>query len=117
MISGNLNSACLPIRTYGDRVWQVQGRRQQSYTDGDGIFHQILTLPPGRLVPFHTTAAYRYAQLIASNPNNLEFVRSGFTYTIKNLGNGNAELGVIVRTSMNTPIFLPRLRVTVQRLT
>lgn len=117
MVAGNLNTAGGPIRTYGSTAWQVQGRRQQSYTGGDGVFHQILTLPPNQLVPFHTTASYSYTQQYASQPDNLTFRRSGFIYTIKNLGNGNAELGVVIHANESAAVFLPRIRVTVQRLT
>ncbi|WLW41240.1 hypothetical protein LPEKDOOE_00155 [Salmonella phage KKP 3953] len=60
VIMGNLNTAGMPVRTYGGSAWQVQGRRQQSYTAGDGVFHQILTLPPGYLVPYHSTTSYSY---------------------------------------------------------
>lgn len=116
MITGNLNTACSPARSYNGQAFQVQGRKAQSYTEKDSTFHQILTLPPNRLVPYHTTAAYTYSQRYASS-NEMEFIRNGYTYTIKNLGNGNAELGVIVHSSQNAAIFLPRLRVTVQRLT
>ena len=117
VVAGNLNTAGGPIRTYGGTAWQVQGRRQQSYTGGDGVFHQILTLPPNHLVPFHTTASYSYTQQWASRPDDLTFTRSGFIYTIKNLGNGNAELGVVIHANESAAVFLPRLRVTVQRLT
>ena len=117
VIMGNLNTAGGPIRTYNNSAWQVQGRKQHSYTGGDGIFHQILTLPPNHLVPFHTTASYSYTQQWASQPDNLTFRRSGFIYTIKNLGNGNAELGVVMHATESAAVFLPRIRVTVQRLT
>ncbi|QPI13164.1 receptor-binding protein [Salmonella phage vB_SalS_ABTNLsp4] len=117
VIMGNINTAGGAIRTYGGTAWQVQGRRQYSYTEGDGIFHQILTLPPGYLVPYHSTTAYSYTQTWASRPDELTFRRNGYIYTIKNLGNGNAELGVIIHADEAAAIFLPRLRVTVQRLT
>uniref|UniRef100_A0AB37G4N2 Receptor-binding protein n=1 Tax=Phage MSP1 TaxID=2801538 RepID=A0AB37G4N2_9VIRU len=117
VIMGNINTAGMPVRTYGGSAWQVQGRRQQSYTAGDGIFHQILTLPPGYLVPYHSTTAYSYTQEWASRPDSMIFRRNGYIYTIKNLGNGNVELGVIIHAAEAAAIFLPRLRVTVQRLT
>lgn len=117
MVAGNLNVACTPTRVYGGVAFQVQGRKNQSYSESDSIFHQILTLPPNKLVPYHTTAAYSHSQIYASQPENLEFIRNGYIYTIKNLGNGNAELGVIIHSSRDSAIFLPRLRVTVQRLT
>ncbi|QXV80181.1 receptor-binding tail tip protein [Escherichia phage HildyBeyeler] len=117
VVAGNLNTAGMPVRTYSGSAWQVQGRRKQSYTAGDGIFHQILTLPPNHLVPFHTTASYSYAQTQASRPDDLTFTRNGFIYTIKNLGNGNVELGVVIHAAEAAAVFLPRLRVTVQRLT
>lgn len=116
VIMGNLNTAGMPIRTYGGSAWQVQGRRQQSYTAGDGVFHQILTLPPGHLVPYHSTTSYSYIQTLASRPDEMAFRRNGYIYTIKNLGNGNVELGVIIHAAEPAAIFLPRLRVTVQRL-
>lgn len=117
VIMGNLNTAGMPVRTYSGSAWQVQGRRKQSYTAGDGIFHQILTLPPGYLVPYHSTTSYSYTQTWASRPDEFAFRRNGYIYTIKNLGNGNVELGVIIHAAEAAAIFLPRLRVTVQRLT
>ncbi|QIQ61537.1 receptor-binding tail protein [Salmonella phage bux] len=117
VIMGNLNTAGMPVRTYGGSAWQVQGRRQQSYTAGDGVFHQILTLPPGYLVPYHSTTSYSYTQTWASRPDEFAFRRNGYIYTIKNLGNGNVELGVIIHAAEAAAVFLPRLRVTVQRLT
>lgn len=117
VIMGNINTAGMPVRTYGGSAWQVQGRRQQSYTGGDGIFHQILTLPPGYLVPYHSTTSYSYTQTWASMPNDMTFRRNGYIYTIKNLGDGNVELGVVIHAEEAAAIFLPRLRVTVQRLT
>lgn len=111
ILSGNLNVAGLPVNTWNGSVFQVQGRKSQSYTGGDAIFHQILVLPPGKLVPFHTTSAYKYT------PDSGAFSRNSFIYTIKNLGNGSAELGVILHVSLGSAVFLPRLRVTVQRLT
>lgn len=116
VIMGNINTAGMPVRTYGGVAWQVQGRRQQSYTAGDGIFHQILTLPPGYLVPYHSTTSYEYHQVWASRPD-MEFHRNGFYYTVKNLGNGNVEFGVVIHATTAATVFLPRLRVTVQRLT
>ena len=89
VISGNLNCAGVPANTWNNGVFQVQGRRAYSYSGGDAIFHQILTLPVGYLVPFHTTSAFRYT------PNNA-LSRNSFIYTVKNLGNGNVELGVVM---------------------
>ncbi|QIO01330.1 receptor-binding tail protein [Salmonella phage bobsandoy] len=117
VIMGNINTAGQRISTYGGSAWQVQGRRQQSYTAGDGIFHQILTLPPGYLVPYHSTTAYSNTQTWASRPDEFAFRRNGYIYTIKNLGNGNVEFGVIIHAAEAAAIFLPRLRITVQRLT
>ncbi|QIN93530.1 receptor-binding tail protein [Salmonella phage vB_SenS-3] len=116
VIMGNINTAGQPIRTYAGSAWQVQGRRQQSYTAGDGVFHQILTLPPGHLVPYHGTSSYSYWQVWASS-SDMEFRRNGYIYTVKNLGNGNVEFGVIIHAGSQAAVFLPRLRVTVQRLT
>lgn len=116
VIMGNINTAGQPIHTYAGSAWQVQGRRRQSYTAGDGIFHQILTLPPGHLVPYHGTSSYSYWQASSSN-SKMVFRRNGYIYTVKNLGNGNVEFGVIIHAGDKAAIFLPRLRVTVQRLT
>lgn len=117
VIMGNINTAGQRVSTYSGQAWRVQGRRQQSYTAGDGIFHQILTLPPGYLVPYHSTTSYSYTQTWASRPDEMAFRRNGYIYTVKNLGNGNVELGVIIHAAEAAAIFLPRLRVTVQRLT
>lgn len=117
VIMGNINTAGQRLSTYGGNTWRVQGRRKQSYTAGDGIFHQILTLAPGYLVPYHSTAAYSYTQTLAGSPDDMVFARNGYIYTIKNLGNGNVELGVVMQAEASAAIFLPRLRVTVQRLT
>lgn len=110
VISGNLNCAGVPANTWNNSVFQVQGRKAHSYSNGDAIFHQILTLPVGYLVPFHTTSAFRYT------PNNA-LSRNSFIYTVKNLGNGNVELGVVMHVGLGSAVFLPRIRVTVQRLT
>ncbi|CCI88572.1 receptor binding tail protein [Yersinia phage phiR2-01] len=116
VIMGNINSSGLMVGTFGGTTWPTQGRKAISYTGGDGIFHQILTLPPGELVPFHSTTSY-WNTMEYSNSSNMVFMRGGLNYTIKNLGNGYVELGVVTHFPRNTAAFIPRFRVTIQRLT
>ncbi len=115
---GNLNSAGLPIYQLSNGSFTgIQNRKYQSYTSGDRFFHQILTLPPGYFVPFHTTKTSRLYNPYGSSPDPTAFDRGSMTFTIKNLGNGNVEIGCMFHMPYSSFVFTPKVRITIQRLT
>ena len=115
---GNLNSAGLPIYQLSNGSFTgIQNRKYQSYTSGDRFFHQILTLPPGYFVPFQTTKTSRLYNPYGSSSDPTAFDRGSMTFTIKNLGNGNVEIGCMFHMPYSSFVFTSKVRITIQRLT
>lgn len=91
----------------------LQARNKINYDQGDGKFHQILTLPTNGFVPFHIARLYGVSVYGSTSTGYMSLY-----FVIKNNGNGSADIGVFTQGSRSgVYTFVPNMRVSVQKLT